>query len=117
VKSIIRPSLHVALIAGALASIAPDRAGAAEITFLCAAAIESWMHDVIPQFEKASGHTVKPNDPKPTWGTHSSFNYLVGLGEQRGRDREAQRLCGLEVDHQLELGGLLDWKVSWLRTL
>jgi molybdate transport system substrate-binding protein len=60
VKSIIRPSLHVALIAGALASIVPDRAGAAEITFLCAAAIESWMHDVIPQFEKASGHTVKP---------------------------------------------------------
>jgi molybdate transport system substrate-binding protein len=60
VKSIIRPSLHVALIAGALASIVPDRAGAAEITFLCAAAIESWMHDVIPQFEKTSGHTVKP---------------------------------------------------------
>jgi molybdate transport system substrate-binding protein len=59
VKSIIRPSLHVALIAGVLASL-PDRAGAAEITFLCAAAIEAWMHDVIPQFEEASGHTVKP---------------------------------------------------------
>lgn len=60
VKTILRPSLHAALIAGALASILPDRAGAAEITFLCAAAIESWMHDVIPQFQKASGHTVKP---------------------------------------------------------
>jgi molybdate transport system substrate-binding protein len=50
----------LALIAGALTSIVPDRAGAAEITFLCAAATESWMHDVIPQFEKASGHRVKP---------------------------------------------------------
>src|SRR5215475_14403297 len=58
-KSIFRPSLHLALVAGVLTSIVPDRARAAEITFLCAAAIESWMHDVIPKFEKASGHTVK----------------------------------------------------------
>jgi molybdate transport system substrate-binding protein len=56
-KSIFKPSLHVALIAGALASVAPS---CAEITFLCAAAIESWMIEVIPQFEKFSGHTVKP---------------------------------------------------------
>lgn len=58
VKPSLRTSLLVALVAGALASILPDRAGAAEIRFLCAAAIEPWVHDIIPQFEKESGHTV-----------------------------------------------------------
>jgi hypothetical protein len=32
------------------------------------------------------------------------FNHLVGAGEQRLRHGEAQRLRGLEIDHQLELG-------------
>jgi molybdate transport system substrate-binding protein len=59
-KSIVKRSLQVALISGALASVAPSLAGAAEIRFLCAAAIESWMIEVIPQFEKSSGHTVNP---------------------------------------------------------
>src|SRR5260370_25571870 len=33
------------------------------------------------------------------------------------RDGETERPRGLEVDCQLELGGLLDRKVGWLRTL
>jgi hypothetical protein len=32
------------------------------------------------------------------------FDHLVGDGEQRGRDGEAERLSDLKVDHQLELG-------------
>jgi hypothetical protein len=31
------------------------------------------------------------------------FDHLFGAGEQCWRDREAQRLCGLQVDDQIEL--------------
>ena len=31
------------------------------------------------------------------------FNHYVGTGQQSGRDGEAERLGGLEIDHQLEL--------------
>ena len=31
------------------------------------------------------------------------FDHLVGAGEQRGRHLDAERLRGLEIDHQLEL--------------
>src|SRR5713101_1094839 len=38
------------------------------------------------------------------------FDHLVGAGEQRWRHNEAKRLGGLEVDDELELGGLFDRK-------
>ena len=43
----------------------------------------------------------------PVRGTVGSFNHLVGAGEERGRDREAERACGLEVDRKLEAFSLL----------
>src|SRR6516164_4404016 len=46
-----------------------------------------------------------------------SFDHLVGEGEHFGRNFEAERLSGFEVDHQLELGRLLDWQLCWFCSL
>src|SRR5262249_19142209 len=40
--------------------------------------------------------------------------YLVGAGEQRLRQGEARRLCGREINDEIEFGRLLDWQVAWL---
>jgi len=43
------------------------------------------------------------------------FDHLVGAGEDRLRHGEAERLCGLEVNDQLNFRGLLNRKIGWLR--
>src|SRR5207249_8742726 len=55
--------------------------------------------------------------PPRTACDHPLLNHLLSALPQRLRDREAQRLCGFQVDHQLELGWLLDGDVGGLRTL
>src|SRR5262245_26955940 len=47
----------------------------------------------------------------------SLFDYLVGHCKQCGRHLETECPGGLEVDHQLELRGLLDGQVSGLGAL
>src|SRR5262249_49906797 len=45
-----------------------------------------------------------------------SFDHLVGASEDRGRDRQAECLGGLEIDDQLECGPLLDWQIRGMGT-
>src|SRR5258705_941613 len=55
------------------------------------------------------------NDPNRTWRSRL-LDHLGGARQDRWRDGEAERLGGLEVDHQLERGRLHDWEVSGLGT-
>ena len=48
---------------------------------------------------------------------HALLDDLVRSEQQRLRDREAERLRRLQVDDQLELGGLFDREVSGLGSL
>ena len=47
----------------------------------------------------------------------SLFDHLVGAAKERGRDFEAERLGGLEVDDELDFSGLLHWQVGRLVAL
>ena len=46
-----------------------------------------------------------------------SLDHLVGAADQRVWDVEAERLCGLEIDVQLDFRGLLDRQVGRLIAL
>src|SRR6476659_7346975 len=47
----------------------------------------------------------------------TSFDHLVGAGEQRWRHVDAEGFGCLEVDYQLELGRRLHRQVAWLLAL
>src|SRR5262245_49726539 len=49
-----------------------------------------------------------------TRGQRALLDHVVGPKEHRLRDRQAEGLGGLEVDDELELGGLLDGQVGGL---
>jgi hypothetical protein len=60
---------------------------------------------------------VNPNRTAPGTRAASSFDHLVGAGEQSGWDFDADRLRGLEVNDQLELGRLQDGQFGRLGTV
>src|SRR5262245_8621453 len=43
------------------------------------------------------------------------FNHLIGAGEQRRGNVEAEGLSRLEVDYKFERGRLLDWNICGFR--
>src|SRR6516164_3554377 len=47
----------------------------------------------------------------------ASFDHLVGAGEYRRRNFDAERPSGLEIDHQFVFGRSLHRKVRWLGAL
>src|SRR5207244_1156444 len=47
-------------------------------------------------------------------GSAHLFDHLVGTGEQRRRDRQAERFRSLEIDRELVLGRGLYWQFGWL---
>jgi hypothetical protein len=51
------------------------------------------------------------------WFGHGLLDHLIRPLEERRRDRQAESLGGLEVDHQLELRGLFNGQVAGPRTL
>src|SRR5262249_50521808 len=45
------------------------------------------------------------------------LDHLVGGAEQCGRNGEAERVCGLEIDDKLEFGRLLDGQIAGIGAL
>ena len=73
---------------------------------------ESWEPQLLPQpwHSPADGGAVR----SIKFGSgRLSFYQLIGTQQERFRDRQAECLCGFEVDDQLEFGWLLDRKFAW----
>jgi hypothetical protein len=45
----------------------------------------------------------------------ASFDHLVGAGDERRRNSQAQSLGGFEIENKLEFGRLIHWEIARLR--
>jgi molybdate transport system substrate-binding protein len=98
IKIILKILLRPLLVAGLLSSAPQVTAHAADIRFLCAGALESWMMEVIPDFQQRSGHHV-----------NASFQIINAITE-RIRSGEAADLATVSPPQweSLEKDGKLD---------
>src|SRR5690242_21126536 len=58
--------------------------------------------------KRATNGSGQPQQRRP------SFDHQVGAAKQRQRDGKAEGLGRLQIDDQLDLGGLLNWKIGRL---
>src|SRR5438034_831754 len=70
-----------------------------------------------PAPRRRAPRTESPTQSHRETFAGSSFDDLIRPQQQRRRDRQTERLGGLEVNHELELRGLLDGEVARLRAL
>src|SRR5215510_9927824 len=65
---------------------------------------------------QSASPSTQPSDERTTVRSASaimrSLDEMIGALHERLREREAERLCRLQVDRELECGGLLDRQVS-----
>src|SRR5437879_12205797 len=59
-KAIRKVAFQMALFVVILILAMPSSARATEITFLCAGGLQWWVTEVIPEFKRATGYSVKP---------------------------------------------------------
>src|SRR5882762_2997255 len=60
-----------------------------------------------------SGSSTSPRlVKKPVIWPGASLDHLIGAGEERLRDRQAERVGRLEVDHQLKFARLYHWQIG-----
>ena len=62
----------------------------------------------------ASESVIRQSPQCPDCSRKRLFDHLVGARENRDRHVEAERLRGPKIDHQLELGGVLDRQIGSL---
>src|SRR5215471_11738789 len=65
---------------------------------------------------RASGEAQRCTKESAALVEHELLDQLVGSDQDRLRDRQAQRLGGLEIDDQLENAWLFDRKFGCLRS-
>src|SRR4051794_6848314 len=95
------------------AQAAKDSAVVASIALQYGVPLETTRRAALRRRAARSGR----NDPRLYRPPSSSFDHLVGAGEERRWNREAECFGGLQVDEKLEPDCLLDWQIGRPRAL
>jgi hypothetical protein len=71
----------------------------------------------IPPLARPDLDASAPNEETSAAGRIGLFHHLIGGGEDRLWDRQAEQPGGLLVNHEFKLPGLLDRQIDWLCAL